>query len=475
LRSIAPEHYFVLKNGELIKSLEEFIIILKKIDRESFDFHVTDQKNDFYNWIRFVFKSKKLAETIADYRYIDKQSIIKAVTNFINERKILIINAGSSSLKFQLIELTSKDLLAKGMVDAINLSNSCMSVEYRGETITKNSEVENHEEALKLIIGSLIEIEIIGNISEIYAIGHRVVHGGEKYKKPTIIDEQVINDLTAISDLAPLHNPPNIACIKACKNIFDLPQVAVFDTAFHSTIPEEKYLYGLPYQYYEKYNIRKYGFHGTNHKYISEIMHGYYSLKKKKNPKLIICHLGNGCSITAVKDRKSFNTTMGFTPTDGLIMGTRSGHLDPLAATHIGEILKQSYPELERLLNKESGLKGICGYSDMRTIWKNKNDKKCRLAMKMFSDRIIHYIGAYIAEMNGLDGIVFTAGIGENAHYIRKAVLENLSHLGVKIDEKKNLKNEFIITGKDSKIEAFIIKADEELQIALETKKLLRL
>jgi acetate kinase len=249
----------------------------------------------------------------------------------------------------------------------------------------------------------------------------------------------------------------------------------VFDTAFHSTISREKYLYGLPYEYYEKYHIRKYGFHGTSHKYITKLMMEYYKIKKKKNPRFIICHLGNGSSITAVRNGKSFNTTMGFTPTDGLIMGTRSGSLDPYIAVHLEKILNIEYEALGRILNKQSGLLGISGYSDMRMLWKNKKDKKCRLAMDMFADRIAHYIGAYIAELNGVDGIVFTAGIGENAFYIRKKVLENFKFLGLKLDDTKNTKNDFTITRNDSKIDCFVIKTNEELQIALETQKLLKI
>lgn len=472
---ISPEHYFILQSGLSIKSLEELILVLGNIDKDTYDFHVNDEKNDFANWIRFVFKAPKLAEKIMDNDYAHRKDSIAAIKRFLNEKKILVINAGSSSLKFQLIEMVSRDSLFKGVIDAINLDNCTMRIYDNGDSVKEQRVlVKNHEEALNLLMNSLLDDEIIGDISEIKAIGHRVVHGGEKFVRPTIIDNAVIGELQRIS-LAPLHNPANMACILACQKVFKMQQVAVFDTAFHSTISKEKFLYGLPYEYYEKYGIRKYGFHGSTHKYISGLMMEYYRIKKKKNPKFIICHLGNGSSITAIRNGKSFNTTMGFTPTDGLIMGTRSGSLDPYIAVHIEKILGIGYEDLGKILVNKSGLLGICGYSDMRMIWKNKKDKKCRLAMDMFADRLSHYIGAYIAELNGIDGIIFTAGIGENAYYIRRKVLDNFKFLGLKLDDKKNLKNDFIITRNDSKIECFVIKTNEELQIAEETRRLLKL
>lgn len=471
---INPEHYFILCTGEQIKSLEELVLALKKIDRKTYEYHVNDSKNDFSNWIRFVFKSRRLAETIADYGYHERALFIKAVSKFLKEKKILIINAGSSSLKFQLIELTSRDIMVKGIVDRIGLEGCTMTLEH-GASETRNAMAKNHEEALGVVMDALFSGDIIGDVSEINAVGHRVVHGGELYIRPILIDNNVIEKLKALSSLAPLHNPSNVSGIVACQKIINAPQVAVFDTAFHSTIPREKFLYGLPYEYYEKHKIRKYGFHGSSHKYIAGLMAEYYKIKRKKHFNIIICHLGNGCSITAVKDGKSINTTMGFTPVDGLIMGTRCGHLDPAISFRIGSALNLNYEQLGRLLNKESGLLGISGYSDMRLLWKNRNDKRCRLAMDMFADRITHYIGAYIAELNGVDGIIFTAGIGENAFYIRKKVLDNLRFLGLKLDNKKNEQNDFIITARDSKIEAFVMKTNEELQIAMETRQLLKI
>jgi acetate kinase len=361
------------------------------------------------------------------------------------------------------------------MIDAINLDRCSITLTINGETTSKNISAKNHDEAVNLMIRSLLDNNIVADLSEIKAIGHRVVHGGEIYIEPVIIDDKVIHNLKELSILAPLHNPCNIACIQACLKVFTCPNVAIFDTAFHSTIPKEKFLYGLPYEYYEKHKIRKYGFHGSSHKYVAGLINDFYKVENKKNVKLVICHLGNGCSITAVKNGKSLNTTMGFTPLDGLIMGTRCGHLDPAIAMHIGTTLNLNYEQLDKLFNKQSGLLGISGHSDMRDLHKLEHEEKSKLAIDMFVDRIVHYIGAYVAELNGIDAIVFTGGIGENAYYIRKSVLENFSYLDLKIDNKKNEKNDFIISGKDSLVHVFVVPTNEELEIATETKKVLKL
>jgi len=472
---VNPEHYFVLHNGKVIKDLNELVQSLKTIDRKTFEYHVNDSKNDFANWIRYVFKSNRLAETIADRGFEDIKIIIELIEKHLDELKILVANGGSSSLKFQLLEFSSRNILMKGMIDAINLDRCNITLTFNGETTTKNVSVKNHDDAVALMIKSLLDNDIIGDISEIRAVGHRVVHGGETYTEPVVIDNTVIEKLKELSSLAPLHNPANISCIQACMKTFTCPHVAVFDTAFHSTMPIEKFLYGLPYEYYEKYKIRKYGFHGSSHKYIAGLITEYYRIEGKKSSKIIICHLGNGCSIAAVKNGKSINTTMGFTPLDGLIMGTRCGHLDPAIIAHLGAILNLNYEQMSKILNKQSGLLGISGYSDMRDLRRTEHEEKSKLAMKMFSDRVTHYIGAYIAEMNGVDGIIFTAGIGENAFSIRKMVLENFEYLGLKLDNKKNEKNEFIISDKDSPITVFVMPTNEELQIATETKKVLKL
>jgi acetate kinase len=474
LKEINPEHSFVLNSGEKLGSLEELSRFLKNIDRTVFEFHVNEQKNDFSNWIRLVFKSKKLAQVILEYDYDEREHIIRHITKALAEHKILVINAGSSSLKFQLIDISTKDSLMKGVVDAIGLPNCNLSLFFKDEIVNKPIDVSDHNIAVDLMLANLFQHEIISDVSEITAIAHRVVHGGEIYHKPVVVDAEVIAALRKIEPLAPLHNPANINCLVACQKL-GVPQVAVFDTAFHHTIPKEKFLYGLPYEYYEKYGIRKYGFHGISHEYITQLMKEYYSIKKKKKFNIIVCHLGNGCSITAVKNGKSLNTTMGFTPIDGLIMGTRVGHLDPMAATYIEKVEGIGFAELDNILNKKSGLLGISGYQDMRTLWKNNKDPKAKLAMKMFADRVTHYIGAYIAELNGVNGIIFTGGIGENAYYIRKDVLKNFEYLGLKIDNAKNKKNDFIISGKGSRVECFVIRSNEEFMMAEEAKKLLKI
>ncbi|GIU69269.1 MAG: acetate kinase [Candidatus Woesearchaeota archaeon] len=472
---INPSHYFILKNGGTIKSLEELISVLKNIDKETFEYHVNKEKNDFSNWIRYVFKLKKLSDSIFDFTYSERDEIIKAIQKHLNEHKFLIINSGSSSIKFQIIEMTSRQVLLKGIVDAIGLENSSLKL-FGEKTIEKNIMIKNHEEGIKTIINELLSSESLGCLDEIKAIIHRVVHGGELFSEPTIINDESLEKIESLSNIAPLHNPYNVVCIKAFRKMYpDVKQIAVFDTAFHSTIQKEKFLYGIPIKFYEQYGIRKYGFHGSSHKYIATLMQDYYKIKKKRNPKYIICHLGNGCSITAIKNGKSFNTSMGFTPTDGLIMGTRSGSLDPYIAVHLEKTLNIGYDDLGIILNKKSGLLGISGYSDMRKILENINNQDCKLALDMFIDRIVHYIGAYTAELNGIDGIVFTGGIGENSDYIRKKVIENFKFLGIKLDNKKNKSNDFIITSKGSKIECFVIKTNEELQMAIEAKELLNL
>ena len=473
--NINPEHYFVLNSGRVLKDLNELVNELKVMDKKTFEYHVNDSKNDFSNWIAHVFKARKLAESISGTSYKDINMIRNLIQKYLNELKILIINGGSSSIKFQLLEFHSKTILAKGNIDAIGLDRCTINITFNEELISKKVDVKNSQEASNLVIQNLIDNGIIGDVSEIKAVGHRVVHGGEKYIEPTIIDINILNELNELSQLAPLHNPANISYIQAFMKIFNCPHVAVFDTAFHSTISKEKFLYGLPYEYYEKYKIRKYGFHGSSHKYLSELLHEYYKIKGRKNPKIIICHLGNGSSITAIKNYKSFNTSMGFTPLDGLMMGTRCGSLDPAVALHLENILKIGYEEMGKILNKKSGLLGISGQSDMRDLYKTRIDPKSKLAMDMFADRLTHYIGAYIAELNGVDAIVFTAGIGENAHYIRKSVLDNFKYLGLKLNNRQNRKNEFIITDKSSKITVFVIPTNEELEIAMETKKVLKL
>jgi len=371
--------------------------------------------------------------------------------------KILVINAGSSSIKYKLFEIekNKQKELYKGMIEKIGQKNG----------------VKTHKEAIKKALENLIKSKKIKHLEEIEAIGHRVVHGGETYTKPTLITKKVLTELKKLSNLAPLHNPHNIEGIKASQNLIKTAkQVAIFDTAFHQTLEPKAYLYAIPYQLYKKHKIRRYGFHGTSHQYIAEQTQ---KLLKKKNTKIITCHLGNGSSITAIKNGKSIDTSMGFTPLEGIPMGTRSGNIDPALVEIIGQKLKITTKEVITLLNKESGLKGIYEKSsDMRDI-RHAKTKRAHLAQEILSYNIAKYIGAYTAALNGLDAITFTAGIGEKAHYIRKSVCDYLTHLGVKINNKKNINNETEISTKTSKIKVFIIKTNEEKEIATQTHTLL--
>ena len=371
--------------------------------------------------------------------------------------KILVLNAGSSSLKAKLYESKTLKCLFSDSVDRICVPGSAC---------------QTHEAGLKIILEKLIKQKIVKDLFEIKAIGHRVVHGGEKYTKSVLIDEKVIKEIQNLCTLAPLHNPPNLEGIRACKKLIPhAKQVAVFDTAFHQTAPEKAYLYGIPYEYYKNLGIRRYGFHGTSHKYVSEIV---TKLTKNKNQKIISCHLGNGASVCAIKNEKSVDTSMGYTPLEGLMMGTRSGDLDPSIPLELCKKLNLSPAEVENILNKKSGLLAISGLSsDMRDLWKNHNKKMAKLAMTIYCYRIAKYIGSYAAAMNGLDSIIFTAGIGQNAAYIRSKVCSYLEFLGLKIDAKKNQKNSQLISSTKSKIKVFAIETNEELEIAKQTKSII--
>jgi len=383
--------------------------------------------------------------------------------NILEKMKILIINAGSSSIKFQLMDSAATICLYKGIV------------ELPPEKINKNT----YYKGIKFIVNFLRKEKIIKNLDEIKLIGHRVVHGGEKYKKPTVISSAVIKEIRKLCQLAPLHNPANLEGILACKKIFSkAKQIAVFDTAFYATMPEKAYLYALPYHLYKKYGIRRYGFHGTSHQYV--VNEALKILEEKegrnfvKKAKIISCHMGNGISITASIGGHAIDTSMGFTPLEGIPMGTRCGDIDPAIAFYL---IKNgiSAEKIDEILNHESGFKGICGKSNMKDIWElmRKKNKMARLAIEILCYRIAKYIGAYASAMNGLDAIIFTAGIGENAWYIRSKICKYLNYLGVKIDEKKNRKNkEFMICDKSSKIYVFVIPTNEEMLIAKESLKI---
>ena len=371
--------------------------------------------------------------------------------------KILVLNAGSSSLKIQIFKANKNfRSIYKGLVERIG-----------------KSKIKNHEQALKTLLADALNKKAIENLSEIQAIGHRVVHGGEKYVKAEKITQAVFDEIKKLISLAPLHNPPNLAGIIACGKILKkTPQVAVFDTSFHQTMEEKAFLYPLPYGYYEKDGIRKYGFHGTSHSYISKET---IKILKKKNSKIVTCHLGNGSSVTAVKNGKSIDTSMGFTPLEGLPMGTRCGDVDPAIVIWLNEKKKKSPAQIYAILNNESGLKGISQLSrDMRDLHKASSiNKKAALAISILAYRTAKYIAAYSAALGGLDAITFTAGIGENAYYLRSEICGYLQHLGVKLDRTKNLKNSLKINAINSKVKVFVIPTNEELEIANETFKTL--
>ncbi|NLW02806.1 MAG: acetate kinase [Clostridiaceae bacterium] len=394
---------------------------------------------------------------------------------------ILVINAGSSSLKYQLINVEGETVLARGVCDRIGINGSFIRHKTcDGRSIIKEIVMESHLEAIKQLIAVLTDEEtgVIKSLDEINAVGHRVVHGGEKFFSSVIIDDEVIKTIEECEELAPLHNPPNITGIKACSKILEgVPQVAVFDTAFHQTMPKKVYIYALPYEYYEKYRLRKYGFHGTSHKYVSE--RAEVLLKRPYDQlKIVTCHLGNGSSITAVDCGKSVETSMGFTPLDGLAMGTRCGTIDPAAVTFLMNKEKLSTDEMDCIMNKKSGVYGISGVSsDFRDLEKavNEGNERAELALQIFSYQVKKFIGAYACAMGGLDAVVFTAGIGENNPDIRQRVCTNMEFLGIKIDPEKNRSKgiEIDISTDDAKVRTLIIPTNEELAIAKETIRLI--
>lgn len=396
--------------------------------------------------------------------------------------KVLVINCGSSSLKYQLIDMETENSLAQGLVERIGIEGSVLTqkVEGKDKYIVKTP-MKNHKEAIEIVLKALVDGEhgVIKSMDEITAVGHRVVHGGEKYASSVLITEEVKKSIEECYKLAPLHNPPNMIGIEACEELMpNTPMVAVFDTAFHQTMPKEAFLYALPYELYTENGIRKYGFHGTSHMYVSnkvaEVM-----CKDIKDLKIVTCHLGNGASLCAVKNGVSIDTTMGFTPLDGIVMGTRSGSIDPAIVLYLINELKYSTEDVNTLLNKKSGVLGISGVSsDFRDIEDAaaKGDERAILALDIYHYRIRTQIGAYAAAMGGVDAIVFTAGVGENGPETREACLEGLEFLGVKVDKEKNNVRGKVreISTEDSTVKAFVIPTNEELVIARDTKKLVK-
>lgn len=392
--------------------------------------------------------------------------------------KLLSVNAGSSSLKFRLYEMPEEKLLMKGMFERIGLFGSCYSIRIGDEKISKDVPLKDHNEAVKILLEELINNKVISSLAEIEAVGNRVVHGGNKYSKSVEITDRVLMEIEEISDLAPLHNPAALKGIYAFKkNIPNAKLVACFDTAFHQTMKEKTYLYPVPYEWYVKYDVRKYGFHGLSHKFITEKMKGILG----KNPNLIICHIGNGASITAVKDGKSIDTSMGFTPNAGIMMGTRSGDIDYSILSYIMKKEERNLDWMDSQLNKKSGLEGIAGMSDLRDIDRayEARDAKALLALDMYTDKIVDYVAKYYVKLGGkVDAICFTAGGGENDDIIRKEAVNKLYPLGIYLDEEKNKETivrkgiEGIISSAESKIPVYVLATDEELMIARDTYNL---
>lgn len=391
--------------------------------------------------------------------------------------KIIAINAGSSSLKFQLFEMPSEKVITKGLVERIGLPDSIFTISVNGEKVTQTTDIANHEVAVKMLLDSLIENGIIESFDEIDGVGHRVVHGGEVFADSVLITDEVLEQIEALSELAPLHNPANITGIKAFQHILgDVPAVAVFDTAFHQTMPESSFLYSLPYDYYTEHGMRKYGFHGTSHKYVSERAAEMLG-RPLEELRLISCHLGNGASITAIKGGKSIDTSMGFTPLEGLTMGTRSGNIDPALVPFIMKKMDMTAGEVVDVLNKKSGLLGITGFSsDLRDIEAEAEagNERAELALQVFANSIRKYIGSYAVEMAGVDAIIFTAGIGENSDVVRGRVLEGLEFLGAYWDPELNAVrgDDRFISYPHSPVKVLVIPTNEEVMIARDVTRL---
>ncbi|MBS5619468.1 acetate/propionate family kinase [Eubacterium sp.] len=396
--------------------------------------------------------------------------------------EVLVINCGSSSLKFQLIDSQKEHVLAKGLCERIGIDKS--SITYQSdkcEKMTKEVDMPTHNEAINAVISALTDEKtgVINDMSEVKAVGHRVVHGGEYFSSSAIVDEDVLEKIEKCNYLAPLHNPANVIGIKACMKIMkDTPNVVVFDTAFHQTMPEEAYLYGIPREYYEKHKIRRYGFHGTSHSYVSKRVAQIMN-KPVEELKTIVCHLGNGASICAVDGGKSVDTSMGLTPLAGVMMGTRSGDIDPGILEVLAKMENKDVSEITNILNKKSGVAGLSQVSsDFRDITKaiEEGDTVAKSALDAYIRTVVRFVGAYVAVMNGVDTIVFTAGVGENNSAVRAGVVKHLKYLGVELDEEANKirGEEKLISTADSKVKVYVVPTNEELAIARETVELVK-
>ena len=396
--------------------------------------------------------------------------------------KLLCVNAGSSSLKFQLVEMPEEKVIISGYIEKIGADDSFWNTKVNGKKIKGEKPLKNHTEAVEVLIDELIKYGAVESMDEIAAVGHRVVHGGEKYADSVIIDDQVISDIESLTKFAKLHHPGNLAGIKAMKEALpNVPMVAVFDTAFHQTMPKVNYMYPVPMEWYTKYGVRKYGFHGTSHKYITTEMKERLG---REDVNLIICHVGSGASISAIKNGKCYDTTMGLTPVDGLMMGTRCGSIDPSITEYMIEEAGLSVDEVSSSYNKKSGLLGICGFNDNRDVEKAiaDGDENAKLALDMYVDRIVRYISQYYVELEGkVDAIVMTAGVLENGSETRADIVNKLFCLGLKLNEEVNDSiagfkdvNEGIITSEDSSIPVYVLPTNEELMIAIDTENVVK-
>lgn len=393
--------------------------------------------------------------------------------------KILVINCGSSSLKYQLIDMDTETLLAKGLCERIGIDGRLKHEAAGKDKYVSEAPLKDHKDALKSVIDALLDPEhgVISSVNEIGAVGHRVAHGGDHFSHSVLVTPEVKEYIKKYIELAPLHNPANLTGIEVCEKLMPgVPMVAVFDTAFHQTMPEKAYLYAIPYKYYEKYKVRKYGFHGTSHKYVSQECAKMMGIPIEKL-KIITCHLGNGGSVTAIQGGLSIDTSMGFTPLDGIAMGTRSGSIDPAAVLFLMRKENLSVDEMDRILNKESGVYGISGVSsDFRDIEEaeSEGNERAAAALETFAYRVAKTIGEYVATMNGVDAIVFTAGLGENSGPIRQLICSYLGYLGIELDSYRNsLRGEAVeITTKQSRVQVFVIPTNEELVIARDTKEI---
>lgn len=395
---------------------------------------------------------------------------------------VLVINCGSSSLKYQVIDSESEQVLAKGLCERIGIDGRLVYTPAGGEKEVSNLDMPTHKQAIQYVIDALTNEKtgVIKSLDEIGAVGHRLVHGGEKFACSTLINEDVIKAVEECSDLAPLHNPANLIGVRACQELMpDTPMAGVFDTAFHQTMPQEAYMYGVPYEYYENYKVRKYGFHGTSHSFVSKRLAELLG-KPIEDLKIVVCHLGAGASICAVDGGKSIDTSMGLSPLEGLIMGTRSGDVDPSVMEFICKKENLDINGIMEVLNKKSGVQGLSGVSsDFRDLQAGAADgnERCAMAVDVFCYRVVKYIGAYVAAMNGVDAIAFTAGLGENDEIVRRKVVKRLGYLGITLDEEVNDNGrgkEIAISTPDSKVPVWIVPTNEELAIARETVALLK-